>query len=391
MVWKLLKKNISAGQIFGYAIANLVGLAIVLCAIRFYGDVQSAFESDDSFVNKDYIIISKQVSTINTLGIGGSTTFDEREVSRLRSQPWVREVGEFTAANFSVQMSIDFSGNGMSTFLFFESIPDNFLDIAPDDWKFDPQNPVVPVIMSKDYLALYNFGFAASRGLPQLSESLIGNVPLSVQLSGNGHNATLPARIVGFSSRLNTIAVPQDFMDWANEQFSASELPDPSRLIVEVNTPGDPDIERYMSRNGYEIAGDKADNSKASYFLTVVTSIVVAIGAIISVLAFFILMLSIYLLLQKNRQKLHDLMLLGYAPSQVARPYFMLVMIVNGTVLVLSEIIMMLGASWWQPRLQEIGVASGSVLPAAITGVVIILFVTTLNIIAISRIVRRNF
>jgi hypothetical protein len=102
-------------------------------------------------------------------------------------------------------------------------------------------------------------------------------------------------------------------------------------------------------------------------------------------------MLSIYLLLQKNRQKLHDLMLLGYAPSQVARPYFMLVMIVNGTVLVLSEIIMMLGASWWQPRLQEIGVASGSVLPAAITGVVIILFVTTLNIIAISRIVRRNF
>jgi hypothetical protein len=331
------------------------------------------------------------VSTINTLGIGGSTTFDEREVSRLRSQPWVREVGEFTAANFSVQMSIDFSGNGMSTFLFFESIPDNFLDIAPDDWKFDPQNPVVPVIMSKDYLALYNFGFAASRGLPQLSESLIGNVPLSVQLSGNGNNATLPARIVGFSSRLNTIAVPQDFMDWANEQFSASELPDPSRLIVEVNTPGDPDIERYMSRNGYEIAGDKADNSKASYFLTVVTSIVVAIGAIISVLAFFILMLSIYLLLQKNRQKLHDLMLLGYAPSQVARPYFMLVMIVNGTVLVLSEIIMMLGASWWQPRLQEIGVASGSVLPAAITGVVIILFVTTLNIIAISRIVRRNF
>lgn len=391
MVWKLLKKNISASQIFGYALANLVGLAIVLCAIRFYGDVQSAFESEDSFVNKDYLIISKQVSTMHTIGMGGSTTFDEREVSRLRSQPWVREVGEFTAANFSVQMSIDFSGNGMSTFLFFESIPDNFLDIAPDDWKFDPTNPVVPVIMSKDYLALYNFGFAASRGLPQLSESLIGNVPLTVQLSGNGKSATLPARIVGFSSRLNTIAVPEEFMSWANREYSSSEIPDPSRLILEVNTPGDPDIERYMERNGYEIAGDKADNSKASYFLTVVTSIVIAIGAIISVLAFFILMLSIYLLLQKNRQKLHDLMLLGYAPAQVARPYFILVMVVNGTVLVLSELIMMLGASWWQPRLQEIGVSAGSVIPAAITGVVIIAFVTILNILAISRIVKRNF
>ncbi len=391
MVWKLLRKNISAGQIFGYAIANLVGLAIVLCAIRFYGDVQSAFESEDSFVNKDYIIISKTVSTMNTIGMGGSTTFDEREISRLRSQPWVREVGEFTAANFSVQMSIDVGGNGMSTFMFFESIPDNFLDISPDDWTFDPHHPVVPVIMSKDYLALYNFGFAASRGLPQLSESLIGNVPLTVQLSGNGDSATLPARIVGFSSRLNTIAVPQDFMNWANERFSATELPDPSRLIVEVNQPGDPDIDRYMTRNGFEVAGDKADNSKASYFLTVVTSIVVAIGAIISVLAFFILMLSIYLLLQKNRQKLHDLMLLGYAPAQVAKPYFLLVMIVNGSVLVLAELIMVLAASWWQPRLQEIGVTSGSIIPAAITGVLIIALVTTLNIIAISKIVRRNF
>jgi hypothetical protein len=391
MVWKLLKKNISAGQIFGYALANLVGLAIVLSAIRFYGDVQSAFESDDSFVNKDYLIISKQVSTMNTIGIGGTTTFDEREISRLKSQKWVREVGAFTAANFSVQMSMEFGGKGMSSFLFFEAIPDNFLDISSDDWHFDPSNPIVPVIMSKDYLTLYNFGFAASRGLPQLSETLIGNVPLAVQLSGNGQNRTLPARIVGFSSRLNTIAVPQEFMDWANGEFSATDLPDPSRLIIEVSTPGDPDIEKYMSRNGYEIAGDKADNSKASYFLTVVTSIVIAIGAIISVLAFFILMLSIYLLLQKNKQKLHDLMLLGYSPAQVARPYFMLVGIVNVSVLVLSEIIMLLAASWWQPRLQEIGVAAGSVVPAAVTGVVIIAFVTGLNIIAIARIVRRNF
>jgi hypothetical protein len=41
--------------------------------------------------------------------------------------------------------------------------------------------------------------------------------------------------------------------------------------------------------------------------------------------------------------------------------------------------------------LQEIGVTSGSIIPAAITGVLIIALVTTLNIIAISKIVRRNF
>ena len=33
---------------------------------------------------------------------------------------------------------------------------------------------MVPVIISKDYLALYNFGFAGSAGLPQMSEGVMG-------------------------------------------------------------------------------------------------------------------------------------------------------------------------------------------------------------------------
>jgi hypothetical protein len=69
----------------------------------------------------------------------------------------------------------------------------------------------------------------------------------------------------------------------------------------------------------------------------------------------------------------------------------MLVLSVNITVLVLSELIMILAAAWWQPRLAEIGVAAGSIIPAAITGVLIIALVTTLNILAIARIVRQNF
>ena len=35
IVWLLLRRNISAGQIAGYALANFIGLAIVLCAIQF--------------------------------------------------------------------------------------------------------------------------------------------------------------------------------------------------------------------------------------------------------------------------------------------------------------------------------------------------------------------
>ncbi len=392
MVWKLLKKNISTGQIIGYAIANLIGLAIVIGAIKFYTDISSTWNDEDSFIKQDFLIISKKVSTLNTIGLSkNATDFSNDDIDELEEQPWVRKVGCFSSANFNIMAALDIQGSRMSTYIFFEAIPDEFLDISPELWEFDPTTGVIPVIMSKDYLTLYNFGFAATRNMPQLSESLMSSVPMLMTLSGNGRSETFRARIVGFSSRLNTIAVPQSFLEWANDRYSAQAAPNPSRLVVEVNTPGDPAIKKYFDENGYEVAGDKADNSKAAYFLTIVTTIVLCIGAIISLLAFFILTLSIFLLLQKNKQKLHDLMLLGYSPSQVARPYYILIGLVNLTVLILASTAAVVASTYWVPMLSEIGIAASAPWTAIGIGTLIIVVVSTLNFLSIRRIVARNF
>ena len=129
---------------------------------------------------------------------------------------------------------------------------------------------------------------------------MIGMVPLRVSVSGNGRQQYLPARIVGFSSRLNTIAVPESFMQWANGQFADSPAPQPSRLIVEVSSPGDPAIAEYLASHGYETVGDKADSGRLNYFMRLVTGVVVGVGSVISLLALFILLLSVYLLLKKT-------------------------------------------------------------------------------------------
>lgn len=392
MVWKLLRKNISPVQIAGYAVANLIGLAIIIAAVKFYTDISSSWQGEDSLFKEDYLIISKQVSALNTTGlITGSTDFTPSEIQQIEKQPWVKSVGSFTAANFHVNMSMEIGGRGMSTYLFFEAIPDRYLDIAPADWNFDPSNPEIPVILSKDYLTLYNFGFAATRGMPQLSESVMSRLPITMTLTGNGLSESFPSRIVGFSSRLNTVAVPLSFLEWANDRFSSSPAPNPSRLVVEVSAVGDPAIQKFMDAHGYEIAGDKNDNSRAAYFLTVITTIVLAVGLIISLLAFFILMLSIYLLLQKNRQKLHDLMLLGYTPGQVARCYYVLIAVTNLAVLALASVIALTGAGWWTPRLSDIGIEPSSPLTAILVGVVIIAVITAVNLVSIRRTIHRNF
>lgn len=390
LVWKLLRRNISAGQLVGYALANLVGLTIVLTAIQFYRDISTALDDEDTFVTKDYIIISKKVSTLGGL-LGKSVTFSKGEIENLKAQKWVRKTGAFTAAGFNVAASLEMGGRGVSTWMFFESVPDEFFDVKPKGWGFDPSRPRIPIIISKDYLSLYNFGFAASRGMPQISESMVGMIPLTISLSGNGKQEYFSAKVVGFSSRLNTIAVPQSFMDWANERFADRPVPDPSRLIVEVSSPGDPAIEQYFAGRGYEVAGERLNNGKMSYFLSVLTGIVVTVGVIISLLAFFILILSLYLLLQKNRDKLRDLMLLGYTPRQVAANYRNIVVIINVVVLALSVALMLLGRTFWSNAFEEMEMALASTWPTILIGAVIMATITVCSIYAISRKITRLF
>ncbi len=395
MIWKLLKKNISIGQMAGYAIANLIGLAIVLSAIRFYSDVSVLFDSgsEESVATEDFLVISKPVSLLNTI-TGASSGFTPADVDDILAQPWAASAGEFTSADFNVGASIELGGAGFSSFLFLESVPDEFLDVKPRKWRFNPSagtTAEVPIIISKDYLALYNFGFASGRGLPQISEGIVSDVPIVLRLSGNGHNDYMRARIVGFSSRLNTIAVPEDFMTWANARYSSAEPDNPSRLIVRVNRPGDPAINEYFKEKGYEVAGDKVDSGKASYFLTVLTSVVIAVGGVISLLALFILMLSIFLLMQKNRDKIRDLLLLGYSPSQVAAGYYRLIGVINVSVLVLAVAAMIVASSFWQSKLEALSVEPSSAAPAVIAGVVIMAVVTAINFAAIYRSVVRNF
>lgn len=392
IIRRLLRRNLSKTQLAGFILANIAGIAIIILGIQFYEDARPLWNDEDSFIRKDYLVINKQVTAGTTWGTD-SSSFSEEEIADIDAQPWVRKVGKFTSADYRLYASLAQEGaRKMSTYLFFESIPSEFIDVADDQWSYTPGDDTVPIIISKDYLSLYNFGFAGTVGMPQLSENTISSVPLTIRVSpDNGlPERTFNGRIVGFSNRLNTILVPEEFMQWSNATYSSSPATQPSRLILDVSSPGDIRIKDYMSAHDYEIAGDKG-NSTAAYLINVITAVILTVGIVITLLSFFILLLSISLLIQKNARKMHSLIMLGVDLRDIARPYIALVMGVNAISYLLSAGAMFIFRSLYLEQFRAMGVKATEPWTALVLGLVITILLTIFSIISINRKIRASF
>ena len=391
IIRRLLHKNLSVAQLIGFILSNFVGLAIVILGVQFFEDARPIWEDEDSFIRKDYLVVNKRVTGANTFGT--SSAFSDSEVEDLERQPWVRKVGRFTPADYRIYASLATGGRAMSTYMFLESIPSGFIDVAGADWTFRPGDKSVPIIISKDYLSLYNFGFAGSAGMAQLSEKTISAVPLMLTIRpDNGHpDFQISGHIVGFSNRLNTILVPEQFMEWSNSRFSSlGAAPPSSRLIIDVRSPGDVKIAGYMKDHDYEIAGDKG-NSSASFLVNVITGVVLGVGAVITLLSFFILLLSVSLLMQKNRAKIHSLIMLGVDLPVISGVYCRLVSFVNFSAFVLAGCAMFVFRGTYLDSLRGMGATEASPWVSLGVGFVLTLLITVFNIISIRRRVRTAF
>ena len=388
LVWKLLRRHVSIGQLTGFFLANLFGMAIVLLAVQAYCDIRPVLTGGDSFLKKDYLIAGKKTGTLGSL-MGNSSTFTPEEMEDLRSQPFTVQVGCFTPSLFHVSAGMGIQGTGvdLSTEMFFEAVPDEFIDADLSRWHYDEATRTIPIIIPRNYLNLYNFGFAESRGLPKLSEGVTGLLRMDITLRGNGRTEHYKGRITGFSNRLNTILIPQAFMEQANRTLAPGQEAQPSRLIVEVNNPADEAIARYFQQKGYETEGNALDDGKAAWFLRLLTGVVLAVGLVISLLSFYLLLLSIFLLLQKNAVKLENLLLIGYSPAQVALPYHLLAVGLNLVSLVAAILCTTGLRAAYMEGLQRLysRPETNGLLPCLLTGGLLLLLVAALNVSIIRR------
>ncbi len=336
LVRQLLWQGKNKWQIAGAALGAFLGLFLLLAALQLYFDLQTMISGNGT--DGQYVLINKKVNLMNTLG--ASATFTEEEVEELEQQAFIESVGRFSSNRFRVGASS--SMLGFYTELFFESVPDEFIDVNVGNWDWKEGQSEVPIIMSRDYLALYNFGFAPSQGLPQFTPSTIRRVSVDITVRGNGLRKVYQGRIVGFSDRINSILVPQSFMDWNNQRFGESNGKASSRLILQTTNPYAQEFRDFLESKSYEVSSGKLIGGQLTTVLRIVIGTIAFIGAVIMLLSVLVFILTFQLIISQSAADVRLLLQLGYKPDQIGKVLRKALLLLFGSILMLTLIALLI-------------------------------------------------
>lgn len=350
MLNDLLKKLIKsgAGRIrYVMAVTGLsIALALILSAVQLqanYNQLLHGKTNQDSIAN--FLVISKKITAKGV----GSTTLSQAEIASLQQQSFVDALGVLTPSRFKVSAS---GGQHIPfyTELFFESVPDAFLDVQSADWKWDDNSQFIPMIVPNTFLDMYNFGFATSQSLPQLSQELVMSLPIQINITGGQGVVQYYARVVGFSDRITSVLVPQQFMEWANAKFGSGLQAQPSRVVIKTTDPGNPELVAYLQDHGLSTDADKTRFSKYRQVVNVVVNISGVIGAVMFLFALLIFTLFIQLTIASSKEDIALLITLGAAPAQLYRflmkQFFPINIIITAIVLLLIAVLQLWAKSY---------------------------------------------
>ena len=96
-------------------------------------------------------------------------------------------------------------------------------------------------------------------------------------------------------------------------------------------------------------------------------------------------MLSIYLLVQKNAEKLENLLLIGYTPARVSMPYQLLTIGLNLAVLVIALALLFAVRRYYMDMIVLLfpDIDEGGMLPSVLLGVALFVLISLINMIVI--------
>lgn len=316
---KLIFRKSGKARLRAAWIALCAGITLLLLSVMIWWNFRELLQGrgkNDS-LGSTFLTINKKITDAN-MGAGAGNLFSDAEIAALKQAPQVQDVGALSANKFPVSASMG-STLGFYTELFLEAVPKRFMDRKPTDWSWQPGQVQVPIIVSTEFLNLYNYGFAPSQGLPQLSETTIQALGFGITIGSAGVQEKYIGHIVGFSDRITSVLVPESFMDYANQKFGRGISTQPSRLIVKAADPSDKAFEQFLEDHHYATNAEQLRWNKVRAIVQIVTLATGVLAILLIGISTLVFVLFIELTLAKANESIQLLLQLGYSPSYLGR------------------------------------------------------------------------
>jgi hypothetical protein len=318
----LLKVLWSKSRQWNFMVAGagfVLGLVIIMISVQLYTDLNLLIKKQNRGNHRyDYLILNKEVSAINALNAFSGNMgaqFSKKEIEDLQKQPFIEAMSPVIINEFPVSSDLPEKMN-MYADLFFESVPDAFMDTLPPNWKWDETKGFLPVIMSKEWLNLYNFNVANMYGLPQLSEEGLQSIEINLVIGSGYNKRNLKAKIAGFSYRLPSLMVPVSFMEWANKNYG-NKPQQTHKVIIAVQDASSGELKKYLKKKHFQANVEKLFSESFREIASIAYSIAFIVGGLFALLAILVFIMSLQLLLNRGKTEVQLAIDLGYRPHTV--------------------------------------------------------------------------
>lgn len=297
-------------KFFSYAGLG-IGIFLLLASVQLYININQLLKDKNPRKNGfDFISITKTVTNEN---MGSDNRFTIADVEELKKQPAINDAAPLLSNQFRAKAS---AGKiiPFSTDLFLESVKNDFIDTVPLNFSWRPGQQDVPIIFSADFLEMYNV-FAPSQDLPQLSESSISSINVTLECYGPSGIQNFTGHIVALSDRINSVLVPEQFLQWANKSFGNAINTPAARVYIKTTDANNPDLLNYLQQKNYHVNKDKTKFGRVKQILQTIVSGIGGFAILVILLAMMLFSFYLQLMIARSKDNLQLLITLGYSPK----------------------------------------------------------------------------
>lgn len=320
MLNKLLFRNQDKKQLVIAMVGSFLGMTFLITSIHYLIKVNE-FGKGSDILGPNTIIVQKKVTNSSSLNLT-KTDFSEREIDKIRKEPFIQDAQPVISNNFDVSFeTADPMVPRFRTDVFIQTVNPKFLDVKSSKWHWKEGDEFVPIIMPREFLVMLNTFMSAS-GIPQISDDLAKDIKFKFTLKDDVNKEWADARIIGFTNEVSSILVPEVFMEYGNAKYKTDREKKITQLMISGKESEFGLVEELLKKRGLESKNSQMLIGRLKSVVGTLFLVVLGISIIAVFVSGLVLIQYMQLLMSRNAYEVRTLLRIGFHPTAIIQSFF---------------------------------------------------------------------